>query len=324
MRKSPVIAIVSLSMMASQSHAAQKGFSGELSIMTGFTSSESNFNTDNPIKTDSLTSDVDAEQDWLVIPLGQLRYNFGSNANQELFLGTSRADIIQGVAALEVGYKYWLRDRSFLAVSVLPTIMKSETWADPFLVNESRQTTDESGNAYRFQYENIVGTGLNADIGYYTKDIDNELSGSGYSESVANQLQREGYGLYSKLSWTIYAGPGTFIQPGVRRNAYSAEGDAQSSTLWGYSLTLIRRSNQHFLALTADYTQTDFDTVHSIFGETRDDTQLGATAVYQYNNLMGYQNLAANVLITYSDLDSNLVFYDKKTLFSAVGLTLKF
>lgn len=201
---------------------------------------------------------------------------------------------------------------------------EKETWVDPFLVDEARDITDESGNAYRFQYADILGSGLNADVGYYEKEIDNDLSASTYADSISHQLKRDGEGFYSKLSWTVYAGPGTFIQPSVRRNAYSAEGLAQSSTLWGYSLTLIRRSKQHFFALTGDYAQREFDAIHPLFSEVQEDKKVGATAIYQYNDLMGYRNLSGNLLLTYSDVDSNLSFYGENSLFVATGLTYKF
>ena len=194
MHQSGRINLVLLLLVASSSTAAPtgKGLSGEFSIMAGVVSSSSNFDTDDPIKSGGLDSEGGTEQNYLVLPLGQLRYNFGSHIQHEVFLGTSRADIIQGVAALEIGYKHWLGKRSFLSFSVLPTIMESETWADPFLINESRDVTDESGNAYRFQFQDIAGSGLNADVGYYKKTIDNELSGreSNYSGSVAQQVAK--------------------------------------------------------------------------------------------------------------------------------------
>lgn len=202
--------------------------------------------------------------------------------------------------------------------------MKKETWADPFLVNEVREISEESGNAYRFQYDNILSSGFNVDLGYYDKQLDDERSASLYSESEASQLDREGYGLYSKLSWTGYAGPGTFIQPAIRRNLFHADGKAQSYTLWGYSLTLIHRAKPHSWALTVDYALSDYDAQHPIFALLQENEKKGATLAYQYSGLMGYPSLGANLLFTYSDTDSNITFYEENSLFVATGLTLTF
>ena len=78
------------------------------------------------------------------------------------------------------------------------------------------------------------------------------------------------------------------------------------------------------MALTGDYAQTEHDSTHPIFDEVQDDKKLGFTAIYQYSGVMGYKNLASNILVTYSDVDSNFNFYDENSLFAAAGLTLKF
>ncbi|WP_375748444.1 DUF2860 family protein [Vibrio sp. HN007] len=300
------------------------GFSGELTLMGGYTSSESNFNTDNKTKTGDLDTGGESDSSSAFLPLGQLRYTFGPGAVHQVFAGTSRADVVQGLVALELGYKVALIPDSYIAVSWLPSVMDKETWADPFITGQARKETDESGNAFRIQYDNILATGASVDFAIYEKDIEEELSGTDGFASSSNLLDRNGDGVYGKLSWKMRPDRATIIQPSIKMNKYDAEGDAMSNTRYGAAITMIRFFRRQSLALTADYASTDFDKENPVFNKTQENSELGFTLAYEYGDLLGIHTLAFTALVAYSDVDSNIDFYDESNLFTGAGISYKF
>ena len=88
--------------------ADEQGFSGEISINTGVTSSTSNFNTDADSKISSTNQKASSESSFLVAPLGSIAYTFGEKLNHQVYTGTARDDVATGTVVLEVGYKFTL------------------------------------------------------------------------------------------------------------------------------------------------------------------------------------------------------------------------
>ncbi|MDG3085832.1 DUF2860 family protein [Vibrio hannami] len=323
-RQFALSAVIGLASLPAAAGFGNPGFSGELSLMGAYTSSESNFNTDNKTKTGDLDSGGESDSSGLFLPLGQLRYTFGPGSAHQVFAGTSRADVVQGLVALELGYKLSVAPNSSVAISWLPSVMDKETWADPFVTGQERLTTDESGQAFRIQYTNILSTGLGVDIATYDKDIEDEFSGTTAYGAYSSQLDRNGDGFYGKLSARLKPDRVTTILPSIRLNQFDAEGDALSNTRYGAGLTVIRIVQNQSFALTADYASVSFDKENPVFGKTQDNSELGFTFAYEYGDLFGIHTLAFNLLASYSDIDSNIDFYDEKSLFTGAGVSFKF
>ena len=148
-----------------------QGFSGELSLLAGYGKSTSNLSTDNDDTIDSLNSSTNDKSEGFFAPIGELRYTFD---NQQLFIGMSRDDIVQGNAALALGYAIQLPDQSSISLSYLPAIIEGEAWEDPYQINTKREKTDVKGNAYRLQFNNINNANIDAEFAYYDRDIDKE------------------------------------------------------------------------------------------------------------------------------------------------------
>ncbi|WP_028865674.1 DUF2860 domain-containing protein [Psychromonas aquimarina] len=304
---------------AAEGPADNQGLSGEISLLAAFSGGKSNFNTDHAVKTGDLNSAGESDSEFMPIPLGQVRYTFGT---QQLFLGTSRADIIEGVVALELGYAFEVGENSRLSFSYLPTIVNGETWENPYLVNSSRKTTDVSGNAYRIQYDNVLDTGIDADFAYYDKEIENEQSGSTTAEQEL--LKRGGSGYLVQVSYGRPVGRSTFIMPSLEYQRYSADGKAMSYDRYGFSLTGMHSFGNHHFSLNGGYSKTKYDAENPIFNQTQENSIYSVMFAYEYSSFMGWENLGFNVLSGYETTSSNITFYDESEYITGIGVTYFF
>ncbi|UTV29554.1 DUF2860 family protein [Photobacterium atrarenae] len=53
---------------------------------------------------------------------------------------------LSGEIGFLLGYRYTLNPESHLSLSLLPGVVDGKTWADPYLVDVTRQETDVAGN----------------------------------------------------------------------------------------------------------------------------------------------------------------------------------
>jgi len=294
----------------------RQGLSGDLSLMAGYSSRTSNFNTEHSTKTGTLNSEGESDSDVMFAPIGQVRYTFGT---QQLFLGMAQEDIVEGVFALEAGYAFELDGGTVLSLSYLPTVVKGETWQDPYLINTARQKTDVSGNAYRVQIRNIAGIGVDADLAYYDKEIENEQSGSG-----DKQLRRDGNGYRLKISGGLPLRQTTFLMPAVLYHSYSADGKAMSYDELGFALSVMQMVGNGKVSLNGNYSNSDFEAVNPLFNKKQEDSSYSVNLAYEYMGLMGWQNASFNVMAGYEDIDSNIDFYDENGYRLGMGVKFSF
>jgi hypothetical protein len=302
----------------------QAGFSGEVSINAGYSSSSSNFDTDSDKTITDNTQSASSESGFMALPLGNIAYTFGSNLNHQFYAGTAREDIAVGTLALEVGYKHKLANSTVIDLSLLPTLMSGETWADPFIENSTRQVTDESGIAYRLQVKNIAGSNFSLDTAYASKDIDNEQSGSGLSTAEQQLLRRDASTIYVKGDYRFLLNRTTFIQPSLNYTQSEADGDANSYTALGGEISYFKLLDQHQFALTAGYTNRSFDASTPVYAKTRDENELSFFAAYQYQDFLGWQDWSLISFAGYSQKEANIDFYDEEQIIMSVGMNYQF
>lgn len=299
----------------------EQGFSGEVRLFAGFGSEKDNMGTSADLyKISSLDSEGKSESNAIVGPMGQARYTFGT---QQVFLGMSQDNIVEGVFALEAGYAFEFDTHSVISLSIAPTIIKGEAWQDPYLINVDRKKTDVSGNAYRILYENILDIGLDADFAFYDRKIDNERSGSSLT-SDKQLLKRDGSGYLFSLSTGFPIAESTMLMPSIGYHQFSADGDAMSFSQYDIGLTAMHMMDNHAIALNLDYSQTDYDAVNPIFNKTRDDKGLSVNLTYEYREFMGWDNTAFNFIAGYDNSDSNIDFYDNSGYMIGFGLSYQF
>ncbi|WP_045408367.1 DUF2860 domain-containing protein [Vibrio jasicida] len=297
--------------------AETAGFSGEVSLNAGFVSSESHFNTDNSSTINSLNESAESDSSFIAAPLGYAAYTFGHRLNHQVYAGTTRSDIAIGTLAFQLGYKYQLDSGTVLDFSYLPTILEGETWQNPYLTNQKRKTTDEGGNAFRFQINRFLDDNFNLDLAYADKDVE--------KDTVTDpSLARDAKIYHIKGDYRIPLSRTSMLQPAFTYIYHDADGDAESFNSYGLDLSWFQFINRHRVALTAGYTVKDFESASATFGKTRNDDKLSLFAAYEYKNVFDWDNWSFISLAGYSSTDSNITFYDEKEYLLSVGLNYTF
>lgn len=293
------------------------GLSGEISLNTGYSGQASNFNTDGNKTITTTSKKADKKRGFLTIPLGSVAYTFGQELDKQIYLGTAREDIAVGILALEIGYKQELSSGTVVDASFLPTIMSGETWANPYLLNTERTTTDESGYAFRLKFSDIAGSNVSLDTAYATKNIEDEQS--------SDELKRDADTVYIKVDYRFMLNRTSFLIPAISYITNDAEGSAASCDSWETKVSYFKLFNKHQLALTAGYKNSTYDSSSSIFGnKSRSDDTLSVFAAYEYQQFMNWKDWSFISFAGYSKSHSTIAFYDESNYIASVGLNYAF
>ncbi|MDD1783718.1 DUF2860 domain-containing protein [Enterovibrio sp. ZSDZ35] len=316
-----------LPLCASAGLAERGGLTGEISVLGGIASTDSNLSTNaNDTKTGSLNTEGSRESDAIFGPLGNAKFTFGEGLDKQIFVGTSREDIAIGIVALEVGYKQELKSGTQISVSYLPTLLAEDVWADPFLIGSPRTETEKTGNAYRLQLDRIAGSMWSLDMAYAQTEFDNEQSGSSLGLTAQQQqtLAREGDTFYSKLSYRQFLGKGLGVTPAFVYLKHDADGDAMSHQTFGGELTYFSFLGRNKIVLTGSFNYRDYDAVNPAFGIARNDNEYSAFLAYEYAHLFEIHPLSLISLAGYSHIDSNIAFYNESQYLLSLGITYRF
>ncbi|KXF81739.1 DUF2860 domain-containing protein [Enterovibrio coralii] len=328
MNKNGIITCLALlPFCASAGLAERGGLSGEISVLGGVASTDSNLSTNaSETKSGTLNSEGNRETDAIFGPLGSLKFTFGQNLDKQIFAGTSREDIAIGIVALEVGYKQELASGTQVSLSYLPTLLAEDVWADPFLTGSPRTETEKTGNAYRLQFSRISGSPFALDMAYAQTEFDNEQSGSslGLTSQQQETLDREGDSFYTKLSYRQFLGAGLGVTPAFVYLKHDADGDAMSHQTYGGELTYFSFLGRNKIVLTGSFNYRGYDAVNPAFGIERTDREYSAFLAYEYAHLFEIHPLSLVSLAGYSHIDSNIDFYNESQYLLSLGVTYRF
>ncbi|UUM30644.1 DUF2860 domain-containing protein [Vibrio japonicus] len=317
------LAIASTPTMAKLSE--HSGFSGEVSLSAGYVSSKSNFDTEGEKTVDQFNQEASTDSRITALPLGKLNYTFGHSLDKQVYIGTSREDIAIGALAVELGYKQQLGSGTIVDVSVLPSIMSGETWADPFVVNQTRQKTDEDGMAYRLKFTNIQGSHFSLDTAFGSKDIDEERSGvTQLTADQAKLLDRDSDWYYMRGSYRMPLGNSTYLVPALTYISADADGDANSYDSYRGEVSYATLLDRHKLAITAGYTHRSYDEIHPLFSKTREENVYSLFTAYEYRLGNEWRDWSVVALAGYKNTDANIKFYDKSQFLTSVGMSYHF
>ncbi|MDF9401359.1 DUF2860 domain-containing protein [Vibrio sp. 1180_3] len=304
--------------------APKAGVGGEISINTGYMSQSSNFNTDVKDPISDLNSEGKSNGEMLVAPLGQINYTFGQDLDKQIYIGTTRDDIAVGDFAFEIGYKQELESGMVVDVSFLPTAVSGETWSDPYALNSAREVTDETGNAYRLKLESIAGTDFTLDMAYANIDVKNEASGSDLSASEQAKLQRDGSVIFAKGEYKYMLNQTSGLIPSLSYKVRSADGEAMAYKAYGTDITYFKVLDRHQFALTASYETRSYDGTNPMFDKTRSDNEMSLFAAYEYDQLMGWEDVSFISFASYGSSSSNIDFYNESEYLFSTGVNYKF
>lgn len=309
--------------IAAQPSQWQPGLSGELSLLTGYSQSKSQFSSEYE-QTESLQQAARREGKALVMPLFSLQYTLGG-ADGQFYLGSDRADVALGRFHTEIGYRQSLQSNGVISVSIIPGVLPNKTWQDPYITGQKRKETDTSVQALRLQFNNIMNSGFSLEVAGGKQKIDKERSGqAGFDNTVQKQLNREGNVLFVEGAYRFPVSRTLFIRTGASHTRLDADGDAMSYNANALELGLFSKWQQSSMALNLSYQISRHDKNNPVFGKKQKDNQSGAFLAYSYQKPFGWQDWEMVSLAGYSNKNSNIDFYDEDSLMVSVGMTYNF
>ncbi|PMM98405.1 hypothetical protein BCT42_07290 [Vibrio lentus] len=320
-------------LLASPSYAAlapSEGFSGNMTFLTGFTANSSNLDvgqSNHQSQTDLMSSGV-TEANGMVAILGSMQYTFGALNHKQIFLGTSRDDIITGTLAFEVGYRQQLESGMVIDFSILPTLISGEVWDDPYAVDSKREETDLTGNVVRMQLSKMMGTNFNIDMAFGESDVKKEntgLKGLDLTDEERALMTREREYFYLKSGYQYFLKDGSgILTPSINVFSSNSEGNALSFLSVGAEVNLAKRFGNHGLAFTINAAKRDYDKENPIFNKTREDKDFGAFIAYEYANIFDAKNWSLVSLLGAKTTTSNIEYYQSSQYVVSVGVDYKF
>ncbi|MGR5062205.1 DUF2860 domain-containing protein [Photobacterium sp. DNB22_13_2] len=319
----PAVCISSYA-QANQPQRWSPGLNADISLLTGYSESRSPFNTD-----DSTISDygkADKESNFLVAPLGTISYT-NQALDKQIYFGTSRSDLAFGRFHVELGYKHKLDNNGTLVFSYVPGLLTSETWQDPYLLDQARTKTDSKIKGLRIQYNQILGSNFSLELSGGNQDLDEETSGSSQanlSDAQKKSLDRQSDIYYAQLSHFRPISRTQFLRSAISYTRNDAQGNAMASDNFGAELGVVQRVNKASFALTFSYNYIDFDEQNPIFERTQQDDKWGVFLASQYDEPMGWKNWNLVSLVGYNQSNSNVSFYDEESLLLTVGMNYRF
>lgn len=320
-------------MLASPSYAAlvpSEGFSGNMTFLTGFTANSSNLDVgqSNHQSQADLMSSGATEANGMVAILGSMQYTFGALNHKQIFLGTSRDDIITGTLAFEVGYRQQLESGMVIDFSILPTLISGEVWDDPYAVDSKREETDLTGNVVRMQLSKMMGTNFNIDMAFGESDVKKEntgLKGLDLTDEERALMTREREYFYLKSGYQYFLKDGSgILTPSINVFSSNSEGNALSFLSVGAEVNLAKRFGNHGLAFTINAAKRDYDKENPIFNKTREDKDFGAFIAYEYANIFDAKNWSLVSLLGAKTTTSNIEYYQSSQYVVSVGVDYKF
>lgn len=319
-----LLCLFSFSLMAKPSERA--GFQGEIALVAGIVSTNSNLSTAMPsIKSSPLNQKGTQEQSFILGPLANISFTYGQHLDKKWFVGTSQEDVAIGIVALEMGYQQTLPIGD-VAISYLPTLVNDEVWRDPFAIDNKRLETQRKGQAYRLQLKKLAKLPISFDFAYAKSEIKDEQSGfqANISSSSRALLQRDDEAYYSKLTYRQFLGQKISLAPSYFYIKNKAAGDAMTFDANGLSLSFFYFSNNHNWVLTTRYLNQKYQAQHPLFLTIRQEKKYKIFMAYSYNHFLNIDSLSLISLASYNKIKANIDFYSADTLFTSFGIRYTF
>jgi hypothetical protein len=312
---------------AAQSLAEEAGWEFSLGLNLGYSASRSQLNTndDNAINED-LNNNGQSISEQFVFPLARAQYSFAELKTQ-IFAGNSREQISTAAFQYELGITHLFNNRSQLTAAYFPQLpFFNETWQDPYLTGSARTKTDENAQGGRFALTRIAGSSITLKYAFAFTAIDNEQSGQslGLNDKQLTLLQRDSLYQRAEIETRYSIAPGMFFKPALQYTTRSADGEAHDFDQYGLQLSMLVFKGRHSLITTLNSGIKKFSVENPAFGQKQNTVNAGIFSVYSYAQALNWQPLSFNILAGYKKEDSDIDFYDTRSLFVSTGLSYKF
>lgn len=312
----------------------ETGFSGFLTVLGGYASVKSQFNTDGENReTSSLNSSGQTVNSFVVAPLFELAYAV-SDWRTQFYVGLPIENIREGTFfQQEVGVRHWLADGTRLAAAILPMpVIAQRTWQDPFVTDEGRKRTDIDSIGVKLDAERILQSNFGFRYQFVRRTIDKEDSGqflrdgpdATLTSSDVRNLRRNADIHQATVSYTYSVNRSLFLRPALRYSYADANGGSNSFQAVRPEAGVFYRMDNFDTSLSLIYQHSWFNQDNPIYDEKRDSNDYSAVFLLGYKQPFGIKSLRTDFISAVAYSDSEINFYDTRLLFVGVGATYTF
>ncbi|WP_220720623.1 surface lipoprotein assembly modifier [Agarivorans litoreus] len=306
----------------------EAGFGFELLLggMVGQQQSQFDTDDDNAL-TQDLNNSGNKSSGVSLAVLAELNYTF-ANKKTQIFLGQQEENIVRGQDQVELGITQMVGEYSQLELAYFPKLPGfSETWQDPYLTGSARQKTDADSSGFRVAWRYLFDTPLTLRYGFAAADIENERSGQAFGLDANEQKRMQRDGKYHRISAEIlaYDEDGFTVTPQLTYTKADTDGDAMAFDAYAFALeTTYSFAERHFTSLYINYAKRDYKGRNPIFNQTQGDDDFAINAIYGYAQPFDFENTSVYLMASYDKGDSNIAFYQSKSLGVLMGVAYEF
>jgi hypothetical protein len=294
---------------------ADSGFSGNVSIGATWLSVASNFATDKSRlgedDIDSLDEQGSTQSAVLGFPRIDLEYTFAESGWQ-LHLGNAALDFYRFDRANVAGVRKNLGDVGIIGLGYVFSAMPDYVWEDPYRTDGPRDETRRGSAGARLTWENIGGSPVGFRYTQRNIRVGDEFSGSdaGLDFTQQQKLRRDGTQQVAELNMFVPMGKGRAVLPALTYIRNDREGEAVSND--SIMLTVVYRmplSTRWTLLAEIAGGRLRGAGENPVFGETENNTRLGAALTVKYSKLFGLDPMSLVVRSGSYQENSNIDFH---------------
>ncbi len=268
--------------------------------------------TDENRNIDSLNEKAVRQERGIPFIMGELGYYITSTGTK-ISLGNQKGEKSIGALAVE---------QSLGKMGLVRTTIgygQEDVWADPYLTKVQREETDEISYNVTLEFEEIAGTGAMASLKLSDIDVDKDLIGERFRD-----LKRDGQRMGVSVGYGIPLGENQVIIPSFEMVVEDRDGESNSSKQYKAELAHLMGIGSWSFATSVALIDWEFDKVHPVFNETRDERGVEFTELISFEEPLGWRGFSINGLISYSRVNSNIDFFSSDELTVGLGVGYSF
>ncbi len=292
------------------------GFWGKIELGAGLMSTTDQLGVDSDNRTTgSLGTNADQYQNAIPVLLFDLNYVY-QDSGTRIYLGNPLGP--SGRTGFSVGVARPVNGGGKVDVSLFAMPFE-EAWENPYLTGVDRVETDQSTYGIRVKYDGVFGSNFGFQYSMTAEEVEDDLIGS-----IFNDLRRNGSIHEAEVGYPLQAGRGITLIPELGFSRGDMDGDANSFAGSLFRLGLLRFSRAYRLLAFLSLERQDFDAVHPVFGQTREDTEVSMFGQVIFPSRFGTEGVFVGILAGYGRRDSNIPFLDAETLFGGLSVGYEF
>lgn len=257
---------------------------------------------------DSLDEDAESKTSFQPVLLPQISWDLDAPKGLKLYFETDPPIDEVGGFALSLGASYKLDELGILNGGMFASPFE-KVWKNPYLTGEDREKTDVFKYGFKVGLNRIMDSGLRVEFVYLNDDVSEDSV-----ESLFPDLARDGNVYALNVNYSIYLNKQFELRPrfSVRKGDY--QGEANSFTKYKLGLEARYRTGALTVIPRVNYSHSDYDKVDPVFDKTRSNDGYGVNLIVDYKGPLGFDNWSVTGIAAMNKGNSNIDFYETKSV----------